>query len=153
LDRAQDAAETSDSNGDALSGPFTCSIGRAGGFWSDTHLALGNAKGALRYVDFAVRDFESTPTDRRNFDSERMARCQQVKAHLLAEELDGAREALMPVLNTAPEMTRDHWWWRPGWHKGRSFYTWHITFPSSNLIRQIVQLPAVITCDSGHYPV
>jgi 2'-5' RNA ligase len=22
----------------------------------------------------------------------------------------------------------NHWWWRPGWHVGRSFYTWHITF-------------------------
>jgi len=26
------------------------------------------------------------------------------------------------------EEVRDHWWWRPGWRKGRSFYTWHITF-------------------------
>ncbi|TDD47173.1 2'-5' RNA ligase family protein [Kribbella antibiotica] len=23
---------------------------------------------------------------------------------------------------------RDHWYWRPGWRQGRSFYTWHITF-------------------------
>lgn len=23
---------------------------------------------------------------------------------------------------------RNHWWWRPGWRAGRSFYTWHITF-------------------------
>jgi len=23
---------------------------------------------------------------------------------------------------------RDHWYWRPGWREGRSFYTWHITF-------------------------
>ncbi|GAB3173643.1 hypothetical protein GCM10027059_45040 [Myceligenerans halotolerans] len=22
----------------------------------------------------------------------------------------------------------NHWWWRPGWRLGRSFYTWHITF-------------------------
>ncbi|WP_254711666.1 2'-5' RNA ligase family protein [Streptomyces sp. TRM64462] len=22
----------------------------------------------------------------------------------------------------------DHWWWRPGWREGRTFYTWHITF-------------------------
>lgn len=25
------------------------------------------------------------------------------------------------------EPMRDHWWWRPGWRVGRSFYTWHIT--------------------------
>lgn len=21
-----------------------------------------------------------------------------------------------------------HWWWRPGWAVGKSFYTWHLTF-------------------------
>lgn len=26
------------------------------------------------------------------------------------------------------ESMRDHWWWRPGWKVGRSFYTWHVTF-------------------------
>jgi 2'-5' RNA ligase len=26
------------------------------------------------------------------------------------------------------EPMRDHWWWRPGWEVGRSFYTLHITF-------------------------
>jgi 2'-5' RNA ligase len=23
---------------------------------------------------------------------------------------------------------REHWYWRPGWQRGRSFYTWHLTF-------------------------
>ncbi|WP_405097951.1 hypothetical protein [Micromonospora sp. NBC_01412] len=22
----------------------------------------------------------------------------------------------------------EHWCWRPGWHAGRHFYTWHLTF-------------------------
>ncbi|WP_112243326.1 2'-5' RNA ligase family protein [Kribbella monticola] len=26
---------------------------------------------------------------------------------------------------------RDHWYWRPGWRPGRSFYTWHLTFAES----------------------
>ena len=30
--------------------------------------------------------------------------------------------------NTTFEQMRDHWWWRPGWRVGRSFYTWHLTF-------------------------
>ncbi|MGH3781563.1 MAG: hypothetical protein ACRDRO_13300 [Pseudonocardiaceae bacterium] len=102
-DRAQAVAESAGGGEDALSGPFTCSIARAGGFWSDTHLALGNAKEALLFADSAVGIFESTPDDRRNFGSERMVRCQQVKAHLLAGELDGASETLLPVLETAPE--------------------------------------------------
>ncbi|GAA3885281.1 hypothetical protein GCM10022243_57630 [Saccharothrix violaceirubra] len=29
---------------------------------------------------------------------------------------------------TGLEPMRDHWWWRPGWCVGRSFYTWHVTF-------------------------
>jgi hypothetical protein len=32
-----------------------------------------------------------------------MVRCQQVKAHLILDELDGAWESLAPVLDTAPE--------------------------------------------------
>ncbi|MGH7883828.1 MAG: 2'-5' RNA ligase family protein, partial [Candidatus Dormibacteraceae bacterium] len=31
-------------------------------------------------------------------------------------------------MTVPPQMTKDHWWWRPGWRLGRSFYTWHITF-------------------------
>ncbi|MFI6427793.1 2'-5' RNA ligase family protein [Promicromonospora sp. NPDC050880] len=26
------------------------------------------------------------------------------------------------------ERLTNHWWWRPGWSLGRSFYTWHLTF-------------------------
>ncbi|MEU7524453.1 2'-5' RNA ligase family protein [Saccharothrix sp. NPDC042600] len=29
---------------------------------------------------------------------------------------------------TEADGMRDHWWWRPGWRAGRSFYTWHVTF-------------------------
>jgi DNA-binding XRE family transcriptional regulator len=103
LNSAQSAAESAGTGEDALSGPFTCSIARAGGFWSDTHLAVGNAKEALLIANSAVKGFESTPNDRRNFGSERMVRCAQVKAHLLVGEFDGASEALMPVFDTTPE--------------------------------------------------
>ncbi|KOX21272.1 hypothetical protein ADK67_27840 [Saccharothrix sp. NRRL B-16348] len=33
---------------------------------------------------------------------------------------------------------RDHWWWRPGWKVGRSFYTWHITFGDQPGAQQLV---------------
>jgi 2'-5' RNA ligase len=32
---------------------------------------------------------------------------------------------------------RDHWWWRPGWRVGRSFYTWHVTFDDQPAAHQI----------------
>jgi hypothetical protein len=105
LKRAQIAAESvgNSSSCDELRGPFTCLASRAGGFWSDTHLALGDASQALYYADRAVSTFESTSIESRNFGSERMVRCQQVKAHLMLGEFDGAAEKLDPVLATAPE--------------------------------------------------
>src|SRR4051794_39008380 len=36
------------------------------------------------------------------------------------------------------ERMRDHWWWRPGWRVGRSFYTWHITFTDQPAAAQLV---------------
>jgi len=32
------------------------------------------------------------------------------------------------------EKVRDHWYWRPGWRVGRSFYTWHITFDNDPVL-------------------
>ncbi|MGB6163316.1 MAG: hypothetical protein WCF33_10685 [Pseudonocardiaceae bacterium] len=32
---------------------------------------------------------------------------------------------------------RDHWWWRPGWRVGRSFYTWHMTFDDQPAAHQL----------------
>lgn len=103
LDRARAAAETSRQTDDELTGPFTCSVDRAGGLWSDVHLALGQPAAALAEADRAVATFERSPTDQRNPGSERMARVQQVRAHLALGQFDGATEALRPVLSTAPE--------------------------------------------------
>jgi 2'-5' RNA ligase len=36
------------------------------------------------------------------------------------------------------EPMRDHWWWRPGWKAGRSFYTWHVTFADQASVQQLV---------------
>ena len=33
---------------------------------------------------------------------------------------------------------RDHWWWRPGWHVGRSMYTWHVTFDDQPQLHDLV---------------
>jgi 2'-5' RNA ligase len=32
------------------------------------------------------------------------------------------------MTNTNADKVKDHWYWRPGWHVGARFYTWHITF-------------------------
>ncbi|MGH3430618.1 MAG: 2'-5' RNA ligase family protein [Pseudonocardiaceae bacterium] len=35
------------------------------------------------------------------------------------------------------QVMRDHWWWRPGWRVGRSFYTWHVTFDDQPAAHQL----------------
>ena len=103
LGNAQQIAETSCDVTDRLAGPFTCNIGRSEGFWSDTHLAAKDWQKALAYADTAIQRFENSSAEQRNLGSERMVRCQQVKAHLLAGEFDGAVSTLQPILATAPE--------------------------------------------------
>ncbi|GGS34908.1 2'-5' RNA ligase family protein [Actinokineospora fastidiosa] len=39
---------------------------------------------------------------------------------------------------TEHERMRDHWWWRPGWRVGRSFYTWHFTFAADPAAARLV---------------
>lgn len=34
---------------------------------------------------------------------------------------------------------RNHWWWRPGWRVGRSFYTWHLTFGDAPQVHELVR--------------
>jgi len=105
LTRARNAADLMGDHGpgDELSGPLTCTVARAGGFWSDVNLAIGNAAEALSDADRAISSFEATPTGERNRGSERMVRLQRVKSHLALNEFREAADALIPVLNTEPE--------------------------------------------------
>ncbi|MGH3930440.1 MAG: hypothetical protein ACRDTF_10740, partial [Pseudonocardiaceae bacterium] len=90
LARARDAAEVVEQDDDELADPFSCSVDRAGGVWSDVYLALAQPAAALIEADRAVAAFERTPTQLRNHGSERMARLQQVRAHLALGQFDGA---------------------------------------------------------------
>lgn len=40
----------------------------------------------------------------------------------------------------AEDSTWDHWWWRPGWKLGKSFYTWHVTFDNDSPAAQLVEI-------------
>jgi 2'-5' RNA ligase len=35
------------------------------------------------------------------------------------------------------DRVRNHWYWRPGWRAGRSFYTWHITFENDPILSNL----------------
>ncbi|MGH4013399.1 MAG: 2'-5' RNA ligase family protein [Pseudonocardiaceae bacterium] len=45
---------------------------------------------------------------------------------------------------------RDHWWWRPGWRVGRSFYTWHVTFDDQPAAHQLAADYAPVLDDLPH---
>lgn len=36
------------------------------------------------------------------------------------------------------EPMRNHWYWRPGWRVGRSFYTWHLTMGADPAVHELV---------------
>ena len=40
---------------------------------------------------------------------------------------------------THAEQVRNHWWWRPGWRQGRSFYTWHLTFAGQPAVARVAR--------------
>jgi len=58
LVHAQHVAERLHRDEDEVGGPLTCSVGRAGGLWSDTQLALGEAGDALSHANEAISIFE-----------------------------------------------------------------------------------------------
>lgn len=37
------------------------------------------------------------------------------------------------------EQMRNHWWWRPGWKVGRSFYAWHLTFDQAPDLHRLAE--------------
>ncbi|MFK4087206.1 2'-5' RNA ligase family protein [Kribbella sp. NPDC020789] len=46
---------------------------------------------------------------------------------------------------------KDHWYWRPGWRVGRSFYTWHITFANSPAVAILAEQYATALADLPEY--
>ena len=53
---------------------------------------------------------------------------------------DPERESLDARWQEYQELVRltDHWYWRPGWRVGRSFYTWHLTFSGATALHGLV---------------
>ncbi|MGW5743711.1 helix-turn-helix transcriptional regulator [Amycolatopsis sp. NPDC003861] len=84
-------------------GPFQCSLGRAGGFWSDAYLAQNEAETSLGYSARALAEFQRTAKDSRNRGSERMVRCQVVKSHLLLGNFDLALDEMEQIWLTSSQ--------------------------------------------------
>ncbi|MEU8276113.1 hypothetical protein ACFYOK_22540 [Microbispora bryophytorum] len=102
LHRAQEIApETSEH---FPGGPLSCSSERALSYWSDTSLVLSDSDIALAMASRSVAISQGRPMRDRNLGTERMTALHIVRAHINAGALDGASEALRPVLETPPEL-------------------------------------------------
>ncbi|MFJ4653819.1 helix-turn-helix domain-containing protein [Nocardia sp. NPDC088792] len=88
---------------DPFGGPFSCSVERAGGFWADICLSLGDPARSLQFAQAAVDGYVRTPVSSRNLGSERMVRCQQIKAQVMLGDLDVVTAELEVVAATPPE--------------------------------------------------
>nr|WP_232328209.1 2'-5' RNA ligase family protein [Kibdelosporangium sp. MJ126-NF4]CEL18589.1 hypothetical protein [Kibdelosporangium sp. MJ126-NF4]CTQ98074.1 hypothetical protein [Kibdelosporangium sp. MJ126-NF4] len=53
-------------------------------------------------------------------------------------------QSLIGVNMAGLEAMRDHWWWRPGWRVGRSFFTWHVTFANQPAVAELVDAYAPV---------
>ncbi|MFC8528278.1 helix-turn-helix domain-containing protein [Nocardia sp. NPDC057227] len=107
-DRAIDlgAASAESPGPDVLAGPFSCSIERAGGLWADTSLTQVDPARSLEFATAAVQGYASIPDDRRNVGSERMVRCQEIKAHVALGNFDVAQAQLEHVAEATPDEHR-----------------------------------------------
>jgi 2'-5' RNA ligase len=55
---------------------------------------------------------------------------------MVAREQDSLQQRWQTYQNL--ERLREHWYWRPGWRSGRSFYTWHLTFDGAIEVHALV---------------
>lgn len=85
-------------------GPLSCSSERALSYWADTYLMLNEPGSALTMATRSVAISQRRPMRDRNLGTERMTALHIVRAHINAGDLDGASEALRPVLETPPEL-------------------------------------------------
>ncbi|MEG8183450.1 helix-turn-helix domain-containing protein [Nocardia terpenica] len=87
---------------DTFAGPFSCSLERAEGYWAETALVNGDATRSVEFATAAIELFEDAGPVLRNLGSERMVRCQLIKAHIVLGDLDIALTQLGEVANATP---------------------------------------------------
>lgn len=86
-----------------LGGEFTFSKAKQHYYAAVTRASLGDAQQAEHAATLAIRLYEEAPWQDRSYGCEALARLQLALARLMSGELDGAIEALQPVLTLAPD--------------------------------------------------
>ncbi|MFB8281982.1 helix-turn-helix domain-containing protein [Nocardia colli] len=102
---ADDAREVSatDTLHDEVGGVFGFNDAKAQYYAGATYIHLGQAEPALAATRRAIELYASGPSEQRSYGAESLARVDCAAAHLINGSLDGAAEALRPVLGLAED--------------------------------------------------
>ncbi|MFJ2906201.1 XRE family transcriptional regulator [Streptomyces sp. NPDC091279] len=100
LGRAEDARAAL-AGADEVGGIFSCQPSRQDNYAAAVHLRGGRSTDALRATDNALALLAAQPV--RAYGTEAQIHIIQASAHLATGEIDGAREALVPVLAMPPD--------------------------------------------------
>lgn len=96
-DTARDGSST-DNLHDEVGGVFGFNEPKSQYYAGATYIHLGQAEPALQATRRAIELYANGPTEQRSYGAEALARVDSAAAHLINGSLDGAAEALQPVL-------------------------------------------------------
>lgn len=91
-------SSTTDTIHDEIGGVFAFDEAKSHYYAGATYVHLGSPAPALEETSRAIELYANEPASRRSFGPESLARIDAGTAHLLAGNIDGAREVLQPVL-------------------------------------------------------
>lgn len=95
---ARDSAVSQDTLHDEIGGVFGFTTPKSHYYAGATYIHLGQAEPALEATRQAIALYSSGPADQRSYGAESLARIDSAMAYLLKGSLDGAIDALRPVL-------------------------------------------------------
>ncbi|SNY87647.1 hypothetical protein SAMN04244553_4596 [Nocardia amikacinitolerans] len=101
-DEAREVAATDDLH-DEIGGVFGFPDAKAQYYAGATYIHLGQAEPALTATERAIDLYSNGPSEKRSYGAEALARVDSAAAHLINGSLDGAAEALHPVLGLAED--------------------------------------------------
>ncbi|MFC9893516.1 XRE family transcriptional regulator [Nocardia sp. NPDC127579] len=101
-DDARELAATDDLH-DGVGGVFGFPDAKSQYYAGATYIHLGEAEPALAATQRAIEIYATGPSEKRSYGAESLARVDNAAAHLINGSLDGAAEALRPVLGLAED--------------------------------------------------
>jgi transcriptional regulator with XRE-family HTH domain len=97
------AGTATDSLHDEIGGVFGFNEPKSQYYAGATYIHLGRAEPALKATRYAIELYANGPEEQRSYGAESLARVDSAAAHLINGSLDGATEALRPVLELAED--------------------------------------------------